>query len=82
MSVCMNPSLRFPSQNWDKALVGKRLTDRKIAQYAKSGFYSLESMAARREFRKNLALRRKGQKQEAPSNFFYGDDDRLIYSPK
>lgn len=52
------------------------LTDRKIEQYRKMGFYSNEWRTARKEFWKNRETRKR-----VHSNFVQAEDGRLIYSP-
>lgn len=54
-----------------------RLTDRKIAQYERKGFYSAEYRAARKEL-----MERKAKKQlNRSGNFDVAGDGRLIYNP-
>ena len=51
-----------------------KLTDRKIAQYEKRGYYSADFRAARKE-----AWQRKAKKRSG--NFDLTDDGRMIYRP-
>lgn len=59
--------------NTTAMLVRGRLTDKKIAQYAKRGWYSSEYRAARRERMKSKHSKRVGA--------FLVVDGRMIYSP-
>ena len=93
-AVSMDPKARYPNGNqWDKVVVGKRLTDRKIEQYRQRGYYSAEFRAARKELmekkRKRMEDRRMEDGKNGPkagreplgSHFWRADDGRLIYSP-
>lgn len=75
-SVTMDPAARF-GLGWkeDTMLIGKPLTDKKIIQYEKRGFYSEEFREQRRQFQaKKKARKRVG-------NFVEAEDGRFIYSP-
>lgn len=61
-------------------LVRERLSDRKIEQYRKRGFYSAEYRKARRELMNRNAFRDE-MNRITSGNFFEADDGRLIYSP-
>lgn len=54
-----------------------KLTDRKIAQYERKGFYSVEYRTARRELQE-----RKAKKRARNGSFDVAEDGRLIYNPK
>lgn len=62
-----------PSWNEAKMVVRGELTDKKIAHYAKMGFYSEEF----REFR-----RKRMAKSSARKGNFVQSGERLIYSPQ
>jgi len=65
--------------SWNTAalLRGRPLTDRRIAQYQKAGYYSPEWQAARRE----MWARRAARQSERQGNFTV-TDGRMIYSPR
>ena len=58
-------------------LMGKPLSDRKIAEYQKRGWYSAEYRAACRD----LMVKKKAKQLERDGSFIK-DGGRLIYSPK
>ena len=70
------PSIR---SSWNEARlsVRKRLTDRKIAEYERRGFYSEEYREARRE----LWAKQAAKRQSLRNGNFVERDGRLIYSP-
>lgn len=81
MIPVMNESWRHPAHThirsgWNESSIlrGKRLTDRKISQYQKRGFYSDDFRQQRREMQEKKKRRRTG-------NFDVSDDGRLIYRP-
>jgi len=53
-----------------------KLTDRKIAQYEKLGYYSAEFRQARRD------LQERKRKRRREGSFDVTDDGRMIYNPK
>lgn len=63
---------------WKESAMMRRgkLTDRKIAQYERKGFYSPEYRLARKEL-----MERKSKKQLARSGNFDLVDGRLIFNP-
>lgn len=83
--ICMDPGAKFWGGNaWERAFMGPRLDDRAIRRYERAGFYSPEARAARKTLRELRAAKRRAAQQRrenAPANFFFGDDGRLIYSP-
>lgn len=66
-----------PSWNTTNMLVRGKLTDRKIAEYEKRGWYSQEFREARREL-----MAKKTAKTLKREGSFLKDGDRLIYSPQ
>lgn len=54
-----------------------KLTDRKIAQYEREGFYSVEYKAARKELQE-----RKAKKRSNRDGNFVLEGGRMIYDPK
>lgn len=89
MTISMDPSVRYGKGPWEKAIVGKLLTDRKIRQYEKEGFYKVEARSARKELRDMRAFRHRlnqvSRDQEhmerISQNIYRAADGRLIYSP-
>lgn len=71
----LNPGTARIRSLWPSVSVGKRLSDKKIAQYAARGFYSAEFHQARREH-----MARKSSKNGKRNNFDTVDG-RLIYRP-
>jgi hypothetical protein len=69
----MDPRVNLKGRRLDN-VIGKELTDRKIEEYIKRGFYSEEFRQARRDLR-NRRGRRDG-------NFLVFPDGRRVYSPK
>lgn len=65
------------SWNEAKLVIRGQLTDKKIAQYAKRGFYDEDFREARRE----LWAKRKARREGARQGSFIERDGRLIYSP-
>lgn len=53
-----------------------KLTDRKIAQYEKAGYYTPEFRQARRD------LQARKRKRRREGSFDVTDDGRMIYNPK
>lgn len=70
------PGLRS-SWNAAKLIVRKPLTDRRIKQYEKRGWYDESFREARRE----LMARKAAQRRKRSGNFLIGEDGRPIYSP-
>jgi len=64
-----------PSWNCEAMLVRGRLSDKKIEQYRKRGFYSAEWQKARKEYWERKEARRRS------GNFDQTTDGRLIYNP-
>lgn len=62
-----------PSWNEARMILRGRLTDKKVAQYAKMGFYSLEYRKLRKE--------RMEKKAKTRTSNFVENSGRLIYSP-
>lgn len=75
----MDPRARLQSQNLDRFVLGKKLTDKRIDKLIKDGFYSPETRQARSEFRKRLAQIKAASKREG--NFVRSESGSLIYSP-
>ncbi len=69
---------RVPS-GWNEAKLMRRapLTDRKIAEYEKRGYYSQEYRQARRD----LQQRKEAKRMQRQGNFDISSDGRLIYRP-
>lgn len=61
-------------------LIRGRLSDRKIEQYRKQGFYSSEYRQARKQRMKRKVFREE-MNRVSSGNFFEAEDGRLIYSP-
>lgn len=61
-------------------LIGKPLTDKKIAEYERRGYYSAELREARAELQRRKKAKR--ELREHRSGEFIKRDGRLIYSPK
>lgn len=59
-------------------LIRGRLTDKKIADYEKRGFYSDEYRTAR----KDRMIKAMQKRMERRGNFLKGENGRMIYSPK
>lgn len=72
----MDPRTHYRTGRPLENVVGKRLTDRRIAKYEKAGWYSPEMKQAR----KALAERKAGRKREG--EYIRMEDGRLIYSPR
>lgn len=70
--------VRIPS-GWNESRLAMRgrLTDRKIGEYRKRGWYSEDFKAARRDM-----MARKEAKRAKREGNFLNDGGRLIYSPK
>lgn len=66
-----------PSWNVTRMILRKRLTDRKIAQYEREGYYSPEIKAARRE----LWAKRAAKRAQRDGNFIVSEG-RPIFSPR
>jgi hypothetical protein len=64
------------SWNESRLLMGKRLTDRRIGQYQKRGYYTEAFRQARRE----LMERKRGNRIQREGNFVE-QNGRMIYSP-
>lgn len=62
--------------NLSRMLVRKKLTDRKIEQYRKKGWYSEEFRQSRREL-----IEKKASKNMRREGSFLNDKGRLIYNP-
>lgn len=58
-------------------IMGKRLTDAKIAKYEREGFYSQEY----REARKKMAEKKHQKRVVRQGNFDVGENGRMIYRP-
>lgn len=64
------------SWNVSRLIVKGELTDRKIKQYQKRGWYSQEFKDARKEF-----LAKKANRRAKRDGSFLSEGGRLIYSP-
>lgn len=73
-------SVPIRSPSFSLALRGKILTDKKIDQYAKRGYYSLEFQAARRQLWQNRAAKHASNPTKKHEHFDTLDG-RLIYHP-
>lgn len=60
-------------------LIKGNLTDKKIENYRKRGFYSSEYRIARKKLMDQKSFER--NMNRACGNFFEAEDGRLIYSP-
>jgi hypothetical protein len=77
-SVSMDPAARYGGR-WSGMMIMKGpLTDKAIARYEKQGFYRPDAIAARADYRRKQAAKKK---QWTPPNFRRADDGRLIYCP-
>lgn len=68
-----------PSWNCEAMLIRGNLTDRKIEEYRKRGFYSSEYRIARKKLMDQKTFER--NMNMAGSNFVQAEDGRLIYNP-
>ena len=76
-SVTMDAWLRFKTRWPTTASVGKPLTDRKISEYQRRGFYSQEYRDARREHWR----RKEGKHATRSGNFLIHSDGTLVFCP-
>lgn len=77
--VSMDLNAHYKGQRWPENRVRGLLTDRKIEQYRREGFYSPEWRAARREIW--AKRQKKREPKENRDGNFLKIDGRLIYSP-
>lgn len=78
MTFGFDNSVRLKSSwNPGRFLVGKKLTDRRIEQYRKAGWYSEEFREARRE----LMAKNRVKRAVREGSFLKQQDGRLIYAP-
>lgn len=68
-----------PSWNCEAMLIRGPLTDRKIEQYRKRGFYSEELKATRRDFQAKKKAKREAR--DKSNQNFIERDGRLVFSP-
>lgn len=68
-----------PSWNTEAMLIKGTLTDRKIEDYRRRGFYTSEYRTARKKLMDQKTLR--NNMNRASGNFFEAEDGRLIYNP-
>lgn len=77
MNEIIAPNARIRSGwNVGHMLRGKKLTDRKIAQYEKLGYYSAEFKRMRREVQE----RKRDRSREG--SFDINESGRMIYNPR
>lgn len=69
-----------PSWNCEAMLIRGNLTDRKIEEYRKRGFYTAEYRDARKKLMEQKHFNR-AMNRISSGNFFEADDGRLIYNP-
>jgi hypothetical protein len=69
-----------PSWNCEAMLIRGKLTDRKIEEYMRRGFYDPEYRAARKKLMDQKSFVR-NMKRISKGNFMEAEDGRLIYSP-
>lgn len=75
MPVSMSPAAHYVGSNsWSRrAIMRGKLTDRRIDQLRKAGYYDPDAIKARADYRRRAAIAKRGN--------FLEVDGRLIYSP-
>lgn len=77
LGICMDPRVRYGNSNLEqKAIMRGPLTDRRIEQYERTGYFDADRIEARKQYRFERARQRKRS-----GNFRTTQDGRLIYSP-
>lgn len=80
----MKPEDRVPIRStWNptRLIMGKPLTDRKIRQYEREGYYSKEAKEGRRARQALKSQRRNARGPKRDGMFLIYPDGRMVYSP-
>lgn len=80
MGIDMDLGTHYPRPSFDRMMLRGPLTDRKIAKYAREGWYSNELREFRRERNAKRLAKRQAREAIREGNFIK-QDGRLIYSP-